>query len=268
MSTMKNLSVCLVVVCFTAAASSPVLAELVDNGRFEDITAGTFDSWSYTPATTGGQVAVPSLTPTVIEGTSSAMMLHGSTAGGRLWQQVSPTDLSNFRWELDFAILPFSSGSRSLSILTFWQPDVLSSTHNVDSVRVNAQNHIEFYNSSTPWVDTGLIANTTVDINNDQAFDDGETPVVNHLEFLGLGYGTPNQSLTITLNGNTYPSSGTTSGTVNNHAVKYFAFAGDICAADFLVDNVSFTAVPEPTSMVLLAGGLLGLLACAWRKRK
>ncbi len=33
-------------------------------------------------------------------------------------------------------------------------------------------------------------------------------------------------------------------------------------------DNVSFTAVPEPSALVLLATGLLGLLYYAWRKRK
>jgi hypothetical protein len=34
------------------------------------------------------------------------------------------------------------------------------------------------------------------------------------------------------------------------------------------IDSFSLTSVPEPATAALLAGGLLGLLACAWRKRK
>jgi hypothetical protein len=36
----------------------------------------------------------------------------------------------------------------------------------------------------------------------------------------------------------------------------------------FEVDNVRLTATPEPGTLVLMATGLFGLLAYAWRKRK
>ena len=36
----------------------------------------------------------------------------------------------------------------------------------------------------------------------------------------------------------------------------------------FGIDNVRFSAVPEPSTFVLLGTGLFGLLAYAWRKRK
>ena len=34
------------------------------------------------------------------------------------------------------------------------------------------------------------------------------------------------------------------------------------------MDNLSISSVPEPSMLVLLAGGLIGLLAYAWRKRR
>jgi hypothetical protein len=46
----------------------------------------------------------------------------------------------------------------------------------------------------------------------------------------------------------------------------------DLGGAGTVVDNVRVTATPtatpEPSTLVLLASGLIGLLAYAWRKRK
>ena len=36
----------------------------------------------------------------------------------------------------------------------------------------------------------------------------------------------------------------------------------------FGIDSVSLSVVPEPSTLVLLAAGLFGLLAYAWRKRR
>lgn len=39
-------------------------------------------------------------------------------------------------------------------------------------------------------------------------------------------------------------------------------------AAELYIDNLTVTTVPEPSTVALLATGLIGLLAYAWRKRK
>ena len=49
----------------------------------------------------------------------------------------------------------------------------------------------------------------------------------------------------------------------------YFAISYGDGSSEFALDNVRIsTAVPEPSSLALLAAGLVGLLCCAWRKRK
>jgi hypothetical protein len=49
-------------------------------------------------------------------------------------------------------------------------------------------------------------------------------------------------------------------------AVGYYIYSQDNGAVTF--DNLRKEVVPEPSTLALLAGGLLGLLAYAWRKRK
>jgi hypothetical protein len=51
-----------------------------------------------------------------------------------------------------------------------------------------------------------------------------------------------------------------------NYWSGHSATSGAPCT--FGIDSVSFTAVPEPSTLVLASMGLFGLLAYAWRKRK
>jgi hypothetical protein len=66
-----------------------------------------------------------------------------------------------------------------------------------------------------------------------------------------------------TFGGNFQPSTG-------NGQLSTMYISSDQSRADVYYDNVSVTvgAVPEPSSLVLVAVGLVGLLAYAWRKRK
>ncbi len=60
-----------------------------------------------------------------------------------------------------------------------------------------------------------------------------------------------------------YTDSGLTAGTY------YFGLGGyDSAAAGQVMDNLSYSAVPEPSLSVLMVSGMFGLLAYAWRKRR
>lgn len=236
------------------------MAGLIANGDFEAVTAGKFDSWNYDPSTK--QIASPSTTPTVIGGNHSARLLYGSTNGGFLDQTVSTEGLSEFTIELDFAILDIGTpGLRTLGLRS--NDDVA----NACVYYTTSGAELYFYTGSA-FVPTSLFASTTTDLGTARSFADNETPVLNHLKLEGKGYGTSNATLTLTLTGGAV--NGTYTGTSNPSLVRKlstFGFFGVYRDAEFLVDNVS-ARVPEPSALVLLAGGLWGLLACAWRRKR
>jgi hypothetical protein len=74
-----------------------------------------------------------------------------------------------------------------------------------------------------------------------------------------------------------YEFTATAADAANSYAVGFlsgislesgFEYAGATGGSTFGIDSVALRAVPEPTTIVLLGTGLLGLLAYAWRKRK
>ena len=247
MSPSKILSVCVVVASVAAATGSPVMAQQIANGDFEAVTAGAFDSWTSSP---GSGVASASAVPTVVGGNCSAQLAAG---GGLLSQTVSTDGIRHFAMEMDFAVLDTAStGVRSLSVVTYSTTGGShSGSDNIDSIRVYTtagnRHQIQVY-SHGGFQDTGLFVKATPDIHGDLRFDDGETPVVNHLRIVGTGYGTAGQTVTITLTGG--ETSGSYAGRLcyvgTNSAVKDVGLYSAGTSADYLVDNLSFEPQPAP----------------------
>jgi len=250
-------------VAFALGSFGPteVEAKLIRNGDFEAVTAGAFDSWKSSP---GSGVASASTAPTVIGGKRSAK-LH--SRGGSLLQTVSTEGIRHFAMELDLAVLDNPAiGARSFSIATYSTTGVShSGADNIDSVRVfttAANRHeIQVYGNGG-FQNTGLLVKATPDIRDNLRFDDGETPVVNHLKIVGTGYGTANQIVTITLTGGQKSGSFTRRfchvGT--NAAVKQIGLYSAGSTADWLVDNLSFEPHPAPPPGPDLVGKALKLM--------
>ncbi len=247
-----------------AIIGSPVVAQRIANGDFEAVTAGAFDSWASSP---GSGVASVSETPTVVGGNYSAKMVAG---GGLLSQTVSTDGIRHFAMEMDFAVLDaVSTGVRSLSVVTYSTAGGShSGSDNIDSIRVYTtpgnRHQIQVY-SRSGFQDTGLFVKPTPDLHRDRRFDDGETPVVNHVKIVGTGYGTANQAVTITLAG------GETSGSYTqrlcyvgtNSPVKDVGLYSAGSSADYLVDNVSFMPQPAPPPEPNLVEKALALMGGA-----
>jgi hypothetical protein len=66
-------------------------------------------------------------------------------------------------------------------------------------------------------------------------------------------------------------SSGAVLGDAVGKPIVVYLSQGDnpyVTGPQYYIDNVRLSAVPEPSTFILLTSGLIGLLAYAWRKRK
>lgn len=257
----RILLACMLVASVAAATGSPAIGQRIENGDFEAVTDGAFDSW--VPSPTSGVVSV-STTPTALGGDSSARLAAG---GGSLLQSVCTDGVSHFAIEMDIAVLDTpSTGVRSFGLVTYSTEDLAhSGADNIDSIRVFTtapnRHEIQIYDKGG-FQNTGLFVKATDDIDGDLRFNDGETPVVNHLKIVGTGYGTASQVVTITLTG----------GETNGAHTRRFCYVGTNApakqiglysassAADYLVDNLSIVAVPAPPPEPDLAEEALELM--------
>ena len=254
--------------------SSPVSAELIVNGDFETVTAGTpydtFDGWTYGwQDKTDGSVT-PS-TDSVISGNKSVKL--GFTFPdrpnwhGALTQNVEtgPT----WHAELDFAILTGTGRALGVNILCA----APSTTDNKERITLKSDGAKLYYTAGTSWVDAGLSANAFETAGSTWT---GQTPTVNHLEIDGY-FNAPTPYYTLTLNGETsanitgwqFGSGVVESGsTVFNFGVSA-AYGGsdDGDLNTWLADNISMVSVPEPASIVLLISSVLLLGIGGWRRR-
>ncbi len=260
MSTPKIFGNLLVAICCIVATGPLALGDLITNGNFElyDSGTGTFDSWYYE----GASVVSAATGSTALAGTYSAWLQHqsGQTQTGRLRQTVSDNGLVDFTVELDFAVLETTDTSlKSFSVCVY--PD--SGTSSIDALAIIGD-ELNYY-SGGGWHPTGLLASATSDEDDNGSFGDGKTLVTNHLKLVGSGYGTSEQSLTITLTNSNKTKSYTTTDSAGVATVTNIGFLmRSSGSGDFLVDNV--TVVPEPSTSVLLLGGLLGLVVCMRRR--
>ena len=247
MSSSRVLSVWVLAANVAAAADSPAIAQLIANGGFEAVAAGAFGSWTRSP---GLGIASASVAPTVLSGKCSARLAAG---GGLLSQTVSTDGIRHFVMEMDFAVLATPlTGVRSLSVVTYsTAAGSHSGSDNIDSIRVYTaaanRHEIQVYDKGR-FQSTDLLVKATPDIHGDLRFDDGESPVVNHLRIVGTGYGTAGQVVTITLSGGERSGSCTRRSCYvgTNSAVKDIGLYSAASSADYLVDNLSFEPQPAP----------------------
>lgn len=259
---------CCAVVCSAVFAASPATADLITNGDFETAGAGgartTFAGW--TESTTSVNSAGDQ-TLSVISGSHSAEIFRGDTGTASI-TQVPSTLLSDVNVDLDFAILSTVGANRSaLFDFSFTSGGLMPFIH----MKLQS-GKLSMYTTAGWSADLALpAAATTVDTGAQKVWN-GETPVVNHLRVAlrtGVGDGAPHYD--VTLNGSTVTSLVAFVGsTVAAGATFSNIMMSGTSDTSWLVDNITVASstVPEPSTVVVLASGLLSLLAYAWRGRK
>ncbi len=240
----------------------PAQASLIANGDFESVTAGKFDSWTYSAS---GAAAVES--QSVISGKYSAEIARSDTLS--YLQQYPSASISDFVFECDFAVFPITvpTKDRSMNIQFFYGNGFIN-------LRVGPNNYLQAYDGST-WrtlnsVLGPLTAQTTTDTGTLLVWD-GETPVKNHLMVLGHLAST-GSTYDVILNG--VPSMGISyfqngSPNAQYHTLSHIWLVGQPPTdANWLVDNVALMRIPEPSTALLLAtGGVLGMMGLVARRK-
>lgn len=226
--------------------TQPVRAELIANGDFEAVSGDPlrFTGWTYSGS--GALLEQAS----AISGQYSAELVAGNHYIG---QDFKP--LSYFNLGMDFAVFPVGN-NRTMHLQLY-----NGSTITVQ-MRVGDGNKLQAYDGSA-WLDVpGLSAVKTTTDTGAQNVWDGEEPDVNSLRIVGY-LDTPTPHYNVTLN-DEMVSGVTIIRSLQPH-INRMRLAGISANSNWLVDNVSL--VPEPGTVVLLAFGLLSVLAVGRRKR-
>ncbi len=254
---MSRLSTLVVLVATILIGTLPAQAELLTNGNFESVTADQFDGWTYNNA---GSAVVE--TGSVISGTNSAEIVASI---GSIEQAPSDANLTQFTLDFDFAVFP--NAGRTLNLLLYYS---LDRGVRMINLRVNGSSaEVQVVNGSSFQSIGSLVAKTTGDDNNDKLWST-ETPVNNHMT-ITADFTPGSASYDVTLNGNTVSGISyfqVAAPSEDFHTLSSVRFQGSSSAANYLVDNVTLAAVPEPSSLALLSLGILGGLLTAARGRK
>ena len=241
-------------------------AELIVNGDFEDTTDwGAIGSgngpagWYLTATNPAGQQSGANAI-----GGSGTSALFTTSVGGGIYQDLEGE--TSPQWQLDFDIVtsdPGASGDRCLSA-AIERLNSLGAKKALISYRVNGDGDFQVYQRD------GLGWNTPSGLAGAVIFD-GDlqdlSQLVHHVSLVGhFDLATPNYDIIVTDSNNVqHQATGLTQwnyysevAPVTGDGIISIMFTASSIKANYLLDNVELTSVPEPTTLVMLFG--LGLL--------
>lgn len=254
---------------------------LILNGDFETANPGpepvqTFPNWTEYTTDSSSVVknsAAVAETGVLISGSISGELVAGATNGGAIRQMIAGAP-AKFTLELQFASLTPAGGAAATDrFFSLQLKHGLETSTDQINLRVVTNGQLQaFSQSAGAFQNIGtLTANFTTDSGTAGLFD-SETAVVNTLRIDGdydTTDGTATPFYSITLNGGTVSGLAFFQGSVSaaNNGLDALAFNGTLSAKNFLVDNVSLVAIPEPASAATLLAGC-GMLLGVQRFRR
>jgi len=263
---MNRFSLVLVVAILAASAVSPAAADYIVNGDFETVADdGTFTGWTY-GTYSGGSVTAS--TDSVIAGTCSAEIPKSTGSIGTVYiKQMFTESPADWVFSMDFSVLDSSTTQTMNIVLAYSSTGDTNSNHQIN-VAAAATGLLQAHQTGTGggWKSIGTLTAELTEDTGEIGWD-GETPVVNTLVIEGyFSDESPYYNVTlndVTVENLTYNQNGAPVTGDSLARIQLQAYGA------WLADNVSLVAaIPEPSSIILLGGGLLGLLAYAWRRRK
>ena len=274
--------VVLAVALLSLGFAANVQAEFI-NGNFEDTTGwGAVGTTSY-PAGWNNPDSAAWRNPAAIQ-TSPSPVIGGSVSAYMPLSTVSTpvkglrqtlaaaNQVANWVYEFDFASEdPGGATNRSLHFSMLIGGTTASYIRFIGRIvdaDADGDGDLEIYDKNTPGYKSVIKDCIQFDADVQSAISVNHLKIVSHMELAAPKYdvyvtdslGTTHSALGLAYWYSSAPS--------QNDKLCGAQFETESSSGDYLIDNVTGHTIPEPSTIALLASGLFGLLAYAWRKRK
>ena len=263
---------------------STLLAAVFCCGSADALTLFSSDFQADTAGTMPGDAALPLYPGSPGPGLDWTIAYDPAGTGVQVWDNLDPSNPNNDPGSNHYLTFTHSTTNDAVAWAHGWDPAdslnrpvqlsfdlwVVSTTDTPRYLCISTFDSHEgsWWSSGRAW-SLYFHADGSIEYYDGAYNDTGLTFTTDSWEQVVISADMEAQTYSLTVGGSSVDLAwGGSSSTAGTHSVGELFFQGCEHGGVFCIDNVRLIAVPEPSTLALLATGLFGLLAYARRKRK